>query len=415
MRILVIAERIPGRIGGNVRQFSFIRELSQRHEFSVAGYAYPVDLHNLDALKPYVSRVEMVQLPVPVMEDRSRLYWQFNGWRHALLDPHPKRGRYPLASKLREKINALLDGQPVDIIFVNQAYLARFLPPTDAATILDMQDILSEYERRAMLAKTRITHRFQAWLEWKKMQALERKAVRRFDVCVTISEEDRTRFLQLVPDARVAMITNGVDLDYFRPQPGFPKGANLVFVGSMHYTPNQDAVLYFYRDILPWVRQQRPDVHLYVVGWGPPQEILALNDDPHVTVTGFVEDVRPYVADSALAIVPLRFGSGVRNKILEAWAMAKPVVSTSLGAEGLAVRPGENILLADEPDQFARSILNLLDDRQQQTRLGQAGRQLVVREYSWKAISEQMNAVYEMSVSCRRQTSLEYQEALSLK
>jgi len=403
MKVLVIVEQIPGPIGGGVRQFGLIRELSQQHEFSVAAYAYPVHLHNLDALKPYVRRIEVIQLPVPVMGNRSRLYWRFNAWWHALLEPYPLRGRYPLVSEMRDKINTLVSKERFDIIQVHQAYLAKLLPRTEAATILDMQDILSEYERLVMLAKTKATHRFTAWLEWKKMQALERKAVRQFDMCVTISEDDKAKFLKLFPDARVAMVTNGVDLDYFQSQPASPEGANLVFVGSMQYTPNADAVLYFYRDILPLIRQHRPDVHFYVVGWGPPPEIMTLNDDPNVTVTGFVEDVRPYVADSVLAVVPLRFGSGVRNKILEAWAMAKAVVSTSLGAEGLAVRHGENILLADEPNQFARSVLNLLDDRQQRIRLAQAGRRLVESKYAWSEISRQMNAVYEVSMSYRHQ------------
>jgi len=400
MRILVIAEQLPSRIGGSVRQFGLIRELSQRHEFSVVTYAYPVQLRDLDTLKQYVRCVEVVQLPVPAMEHRSRLYWQWNAWRHALLDPYPLRGRYPLASEMREKINALVSEEQFDIIQVHQAYLARLLPQAEAATVLDMQDILSEHERLVMLAKTKMTHRFLAWLEWKKMQALERRALRQFDICVTISEDDRAKFLKLFPGAQVAVVPNGVDLDYFQPQPAPPDGANLVFVGSMQYTPNADAVLYFYRDILPLIKQRRkqhrPDVHFYVVGWGPSEEITALNEDPHVTVTGFVEDVRPYVANSVLTVVPLRFGSGIRNKILEAWAMARPVVSTSLGAEGLAVQHGENIILADDPSQFAQAVLNLLDDRQQRMRLAQAGRQLVEDKYAWSKVSEEMNAVYEM-------------------
>lgn len=402
MKVLVIAEQLPSRVGGSVRQFSMLRELSQRHEFCVVCYAYPVQLRDLDALRQHVRRIEVVELPVPVMENRSRLYWRFNGWRHALLDPHPVRGRYPLASEMRHKIDMVVNEERFDIIQVVQAYLAKLLPHTEAATILDMADILSEHERLVMLAKRKMTHRFAARLEWKKMQALERRAVRQVDMCVTISEDDRAKFLKLFPDARVALVPNGVDLDYFQPQSASTKGANLVFVGSMQYAPNTDAILYFCQDILPLIEQHRPDVHLYVVGWGPPPEITALNEAPNITVTGFVDDVRPYVADSVLSVVPLRFGSGIRNKILEAWAMARPVVSTSLGAEGLAARHRENILLADEPDQFARSVLSLLDDRQQRIRLAQAGRRLVESEYAWSAIGEQMNAVYEMVPSSRR-------------
>ncbi len=401
MKVLVIAEQLPSRIGGSVRQFGLIRELSQQHEFCVACYAYPEQLRDLDTLKRYARRVEVIQLPVPVMEDRSQLYWRLNAWRHALLDPYPLRGRYPSVSEMRDKINSLVSEEQFDVIQVVQAYLTKLLPHTEAAAILDMPDILSEYERLVMLAKTKITHRFTAWLEWKKMQALERRAVRQFDVCVTVSEDDRAKLLKLVPDARAAVITNGVDLDYFQPQPASSDGANLVFVGSMNYTPNADAVLYFYRDILPLIRQQRPDVHFYVVGWGPPPEIMTLNDDPNVTVTGFVEDVRPYIDESTIVVVPLRFGSGIRIKILETWAMAKPVVSTSLGAEGLAAQHGENIILADTPDQFAREVIVLLDDKEKCVRLGEAGRLLVENEYAWSKIAQKMGNAYKRARSIR--------------
>ncbi|MCL4294784.1 MAG: glycosyltransferase [Anaerolineae bacterium] len=404
MKILMISEQLPSRIGGSIRQFSLIRELSQRHEFSVVCYAYPAQMCDLDTVKQFVHRIEVIQLQVPLVpaqQNRSHLYWRINGWRHALLDPYPMRGRYPLASQMRRKINALINEEQFDIVQVHQAYLAKFLPHTGAATILDMADILSEHERLVMLTKTKTTHRFAAWLEWKKMQTLERKAVRQFDMCVAISQEDKEKFLKLISHAHVAVVPNGVDLDYFQPQSASPKKGNLVFVGSMQYEPNADAVLYFCKEILPLIKQHRPDVHFHVVGWGPPPEIIALNNDPNITVTGFVDDVRPYVADSMVAVVPLRFGSGIRNKILEAWATARPVVSTTLGAEGLAVQHGENILLADEPNQFAQSVLSLLDDQQQRIRLAQAGRRSVESKYAWSEISQQYNAIYEAILSGR--------------
>jgi polysaccharide biosynthesis protein PslH len=401
VKVLVVAEQLPSRIGGSVRQFGMIREMSQQHDFYVVCYAYPEQLRDLEELKEYVRGLEIIELPVPVMEERSRLYWRFNAWRHALLDPYPVRGRYPLTSRMRGKINAILSQEHFDVVQVVQAYMTRLLPDVEAAKVLDMQDILSEHERLIMLDKTKLTHQFTAWLEWKKMQALERRAVRRFDVCVAISDEDRAKFLRLFPEALVPVVPNGVDLDYFQPQANLTEEADLVFVGSMQYAPNADAVLYFYQDILPMIKQQRPDIHFYVVGWGPPPQVMTLDEDPNVTVTGFVEDVRPYVVNSTLVVVPLRFGSGIRNKILEAWAMAKPIVSTSLGAEGLPAHTGENIELADTPKAFAQSVVALLDDRQKRIRLAQAGRKLVEDNYAWSVIGQQMNDVYEMALSHR--------------
>lgn len=395
MKILMIVERVPSRIGGGIRQFGLIRELAQRHEFWVVAYAYPVDLPQVAALQQYAARVEVIPLPKPEMPQRSRLYWRINAWRHTLLDPLPRRGRYPQRALMRAKIGQLLHETRYDLIQVHQAYLADLRPNVALPALLDMQDILSEYERLVLLRASRPTDRFAAWMEWKKMQALERRAVQRFAMCTTATEEDRQKLLRLIPGVKVAAVSNGVDLDYFVPQPDDETDGEIVFVGSMDYAANVDAVLHFHRDIFPEVRRRRPDAHFTVVGYDPPPSVLALNDDPGVTVTGFVPDVRPYLARAAVVVIPLRLGSGVRNKILEAWAMSKSVVSTSLGAEGLPTGHEENILLADDPETFTGCVLRLLADRALRLRLGQAGRRLVETRFAWPAVAGQMEAVYE--------------------
>ena len=397
MKVLVIADRLPSRIGGgSARQFHLIRELSRRHEFTVVCHACPIDGPHLPSLAPYVRRVEVVELGLSPPKDRSRLYWQLNALRRALLDPNPLRGRLPSSSRMRQVLSRLVTEERFDIIQVHQAHLGPLLPHTETATVLDMHDILSDHERRFMLTKTKVTHRVQAWLEWKKMQALERNIARQFDVCVTVSEHDRASLLRLAPEARVVVVPNGVDTDYFRPQPASREGLNVTFIGSMGYDPNSDGVLWFSRAIFPLIRRRVPDVHFWVVGSNPPSEIAALNDHPNVTVTGFVEDVRPYLANSAVIVVPIRFGSGTRLKILDAWAMGKAIVSTELGAEGLESVHGENILLADEPDQFAKCVLNLLSNARQRSRLGKAGRQLVESHYDWSVIAPKLGEVYEI-------------------
>lgn len=396
MKVLVVAERLPSRIsGGAARQFNLIRKLSRRHDFTVVCPACPVDSSHLQDLIPYVRHIEMVKLTPPPYEDWSRLYWRLNALRHALLDPVPLRAHFPGSSCIRRAVSRLLSEERFDIIQVHQAHLGRLLPHTETATVLDMHDILSDHERRLMLIKTKVTHRVQAWLEWKKMQALERNIVRQFDVCVTVSEHDKASLLKLVPEARVIVVPNGVDMDYFRPQPASQQGPNVTLVGSMSYGPNGDGVLWFYNAIFPLIRQRVPNIHFHVVGWNPPPEIVELNDDPNVTVTGFVEDVRPYLANSAVIVVPIRFGSGTRLKILDAWAMEKAIVSTRLGAEGLEAVHGENILLADEPEPFAECVLNLLSNARQRSCLGKAGRQLVESRYDWSVIALKLDAIYK--------------------
>jgi len=395
VKILVIVERLPSRIGGGIRQWGLIRELSCRHEFSVVSYAYPVDAQRMDDLRPFVQRLETVSLPQPVMPQRSAWYWRANAWTHTLLDSSPRRGRYPESAAFRARVREVIEGQRFDIIQVHQAYMARFLPETDAATLLDMQDILSAYEQLVYQKKAKWTERFAAWAEWKKTLALERRTIPGFDLCTTATEEDRTRVLRVCPEARVSVIPNGVDTRYFRPSTEPPSSPSLVFVGSMDYAANVDAVLHFYHAILPLVRAREPGIRFYVVGYGPPPEVLALKNDPSVVVTGLVSDVRPYLAQAAVVVVPLRLGSGIRNKILEAWASSKAIVSTNLGAEGLPVRHGENILLADEPEEFAECVLDLLGSPRKCMQLGEAGRAMVEASYSWPIMAAKMDAIYD--------------------
>jgi glycosyltransferase involved in cell wall biosynthesis len=185
------------------------------------------------------------------------------------------------------------------------------------------------------------------------------------------------------------VIPTGVDVDYFRPMPVEETANSLVFTGSMDWLPNEDAILYFVDAILPLIKQQCPEVSLEVVGRSPSRKLQALSEaEKSIRLTGWVDDIRPFVARGSVCIVPLRIGGGTRLKIFEAMAMNKAVVSTSVGAEGLPVRPGENILLADAPQDFADSVVSLLRDPNQRRRLGTAARALVHESYGWPRVAE---------------------------
>jgi glycosyltransferase involved in cell wall biosynthesis len=193
----------------------------------------------------------------------------------------------------------------------------------------------------------------------------------------------------------VRAVATGVDTSFFVPDGGPESPASLVFTGSMDWYPNEDAILHFMRTILPLVRQAVPAVTLTVVGRNPTPRLRAAAAGLPVCITGRVDDVRPYVSRAAVYVVPLRIGGGTRLKIFEALAMGKPVISTTIGAEGLPLVPGEHFICSDEPVEFARAVVNLVTDPRRRETLGTAGRRLVEERYSWPRVAREFESRFE--------------------
>jgi polysaccharide biosynthesis protein PslH len=233
-----------------------------------------------------------------------------------------------------------------------------------------------------------------SWYEWQRMKAVEERYLQRADHVLAVSENDRNAFSSFLDPSRLTVIQTGVDVDYFKPAQDTEEPNSLVFTGSMDWLPNEDGIIYFIKEILPLIRQQVPDVSLRIVGRKPSADLQSLaSRQENVEVTGWVEDVRPFLARGAVCVVPLRIGSGTRLKIFEAMSMGKAVVSTTIGAEGLPVQPGDNIILADEPHIFARSVASLLRNPSRRAEIGRAARKLVTENYSWAKIAEDFAAI----------------------
>jgi glycosyltransferase involved in cell wall biosynthesis len=258
------------------------------------------------------------------------------------------------------------------------------VPKTSAPLILFEHNVEYMIWQRLAAVERRSWRRALLELEWRKMRRAERASCTRADLTIAVSEDDRERLQTLAPAAHCVAVPTGVDTNYFSPGDAIETPHHLVFTGSMDWFPNEDAILYFADAILPRIRLQIPDVTLAVVGRNPSARLLAAVQRTGIVVTGTVDDVRPFMADAAVYVVPLRAGGGTRLKIFEALAMGKAVVSTTVGAEGLAVTHGHNIVIADDPDAFARSVIELLRDPAKRGALGRAGRQLVETRYSWE-------------------------------
>jgi len=256
--------------------------------------------------------------------------------------------------------------------------------------VLFTHNVESEIWRRHRDTRTRVIPRALMASQYRKMLRFERNALTRFDGVLAVSDADAAAFARLYPGAirqPVHVVPTGVDVEYFSASPSAAASKTVVFTGSMDWLPNEDAMLFFCREILPLVRSEEPDTRLVIVGRAPTPAVQALAREHVVEVTGRVDDVRPYMDAAAVYVVPLRIGGGTRLKIFEAMAMGKAVVSTSVGAEGLPVVHGDHLVLADEPRAFARSVVRLLRDVDRRRQLEHAARTLVVEHYDWSVVA----------------------------
>jgi glycosyltransferase involved in cell wall biosynthesis len=241
-------------------------------------------------------------------------------------------------------------------------------------------------------------HEHRAWrraligIESMKMRRSEAEICRRAQLTLAVSETDRSMLQQIAPEARTATIPTGVDTTYFTPNGQPASDHSLVFTGSLDWFPNEDAILYFLDEILPAIRAAVPDVSCTFVGRNPTERLKVATTAAGVSLTGTVDDVRPYVQKSAVFIVPLRIGSGTRLKIFEALAMGRAVVSTTVGAEGLGLEDKKHFLRADTPSEFVHAVSSLMRDPARRDALGRAARELVETHYSWPQVTHHFEA-----------------------
>jgi len=246
--------------------------------------------------------------------------------------------------------------------------------------------------------------------QWKRMLRFEASALARFDLVLAVSDADARTFGDLYPGRLAApahVVQTGVETDYFTPVAAVPERTHMVFTGSMDWLPNEDGMTWFCREILPKVREAEPAATLSIIGRAPTPAVRRLGDLAGVEVTGRVDDVRPHIARGAVYIVPLRIGGGTRLKIFEAMAMAKAVVSTTIGAEGLPVVDGRHLDLADDPARFAQAVVRLMRDESARRALEAAARALVVEKYDWSAVALDFEAALLRTADRRQPRRME--------
>jgi len=300
---------------------------------------------------------------------------------------------------LAEKITGLSRQVKFDVVQFEHSFLAPYrralAPDFEGSTVLSLHNIGAQ-QYRTMLDMSSGISRIPAALKWWLMRGWEATASDEFHEVITVSDDDRRRLRELGARGRISIIENGVDCTALRPLPGPAGGTEeILFIGTMGYLPNRDAARYFCRCIFPLIREKRPGCVLNLVGSGGTRHLSDLEQPGVVNVTGRVEDPLPYYERSRLAVVPLRSGGGSRLKILEAMALGRPVVSTSLGREGLSLQDGQEIITADDPREFAEAVVRLLEDRQYWNEMVEAGRKNVEQNYDWDLLAERLIELYE--------------------
>lgn len=377
---------VPPDTGGKIRSYNILRELAREHSVTFFSFyaAHDGDLH--PDLKDTFDRVVCVPLRLPAPKSIAEM----RDYGIRLLSSEPYSIKKYCRPEVRHKLHALLRQETYDVILCDFIFAAGVIPwdwPTPK--VLFTHNVEATIWRRHYEVATNAIWKAISWREWRKMEAAERRYLRLAERVLTVSERDRDAFTPFLDPGKLIVIPTGVDVDYFQPMPVEETPNSLVFTGSMDWLPNEDAILYFADAILPLIKQQLPEVSLEVVGRSPSRKLQALPErEKSIRLTGWVEDIRPFVARGSVCIVPLRIGGGTRLKIFEAMAMNKAVISTSVGAEGLPVRAGENILLANTPNDFAESVISLLRDSNRRKRLASAARAMVLESYSWPKVAE---------------------------
>lgn len=377
---------VPPDTGGKIRSYNILRELARRHSVTFVSFYAAHDNDQHGGLKGIFDRV--VCLPLKLPEAKSATEMLSYGVR--LFSSQPYGIAKFCLPAVRHKVRAIVDQGEFDVIVCDFMAAAGAIPwSSPVPKVLFTHNVEAAIWRRHYEVAANPVWKAVSWLEWKKMKGAEQRYLRLANQVLTVSEADRDAFAGIVDPAKVTVLPTGVDIEYFRPLAREEKPNSIVFTGSMDWLPNEDAIIYFLDEIFPSIREQCPDATLEVVGRKPSRKLLArAQKEKNVTLTGWVEDIRPHLAGGSVCIVPLRIGGGTRLKIFEAMAMTKPVVSTSIGAEGLPVESGKNILLADTPQDFADRVVSLLRDSSERKRIGNAARALVQEKYGWPRIAE---------------------------
>lgn len=389
-KLLFLSARLPLPLntGAKIRSYHILKALCAVFDVTVVSfYGSENEAVYLDELKLLGAHV------IPVLNTKIDQPVGVNDVVSNIMHDEPITVKKYWSTEMSSVVGGLFN--QFDAIHCEHLHMAQYLVgQTDTPKVLNAHNVESMVARRVYESEKSIAKKMIYLLNYRKMCRFEESVAREFAMVLTVSENDKAEFRRMGSTARLETVENGVDDSYFTPS-GAETDGSLVFVGSMDWLPNDDGILHFLDETYPALLAKGRRPHLFIVGRNPSQRLLSkAKEFSDVTVTGTVDDVRPFVDRAVVYVVPLRFGGGTRLKILEAFAMKKAVVSTSLGCEGIECEDGKHILIADSRDEFVASIERLFDDAYLRSSLGQQAQLLIEHQYSWEKISQKVVNAY---------------------
>ena len=403
MKILFLAPRLPypADTGGKIRTLNILKQLAKKAQIHLVCFSFePQDHEFSETFKKMGIKVSLVTMQEPNFLIKST---------ELLLNAMPYSMSKYFSVSMKTFLSSLKEKESFDALHADHLHMTYYRDGFN-----DLPCVVDEHNVEYMILKrcAQIEHNYRKKIifldQSQKMKSYEARQIGKFTRYLAVSEDDKNILERLIQGKiKGEVIPNGVDTEFFKTIDDRPETIDqesksqvsslesLVFTGSLDWLPNEDAVLFFCKEILPLIWRSNPEAKFYVVGKGATQKLLELSQqDKRIVMTGRVDDVRPFIAKSQVFVVPIRVGGGTRLKILEAMAMEKAVVSTTVGAEGIQHTKGKDILLADEPQDFADKVVSLLNNPSKRQEMGEAGRELVCRLYDWNIIGERLNAIY---------------------
>lgn len=385
MKILFAANRFPYPPfrGDKLKIYNLAKRMCQHHELHLLTFLEDrSDLEHLPALDGIFKHIHLVTHP------KLRSYVNV---LKGLFGKTPLQVSYFASAKMHRKVERLLAREKYDAVHVQHLRMAQYFATYKSVPrILDLPDAYSLYWRRRIDATSGIKKRFNT-MEFNRVKGYE-PILNQFDKTLVCSREDKS-WLEIQQHINnVDILPNGVDTStYFSTAHNYANNKTILFTGNMDYAPNVDAVQYFAKEIFPLVLQQHPDVQFVIAGQRPVDAVKALADSK-IVVTGFVQDLKEWYQEAAIVVAPLRFGAGTQNKVLEAMAMAVPVVSMNVGFQGLNIDSGEGVILAMDTLPFADACNKLLSDRSLRKEVGEAGKKVILSQFDWDVVAKKLTA-----------------------